>query len=186
MNTTEESIQEDIELVERISNGDLKAEARFYKKYELKVFFMARKYLRNTDDAEDITQDIMLKVLEYLREKKLEKSNKLAAFIYKACRNKIIDYWKIHSTKEFIAIEDMEEMSLRLEKDGMQQLIDNEKMKQIYKAIDRLPILPDRAFILLKYLHELTGEEIGYLFKYSSNAVRKRLERAIQKVRKIL
>lgn len=186
MNTTEESIQEDIELVERISNGDLKAEARLYEKFKPLVLFIARKYLRNIKDIEDIVHDVLLKVLEFLRKNKLEKPDKLAAFIIKTSKNKMIDIWKIWTGKDFIGIEDMEEMSQRFEKDDAQQLIKKEEIEQIFKIIDRLPLLPDRVFILLKYTHGLTGEEIGHLFKYSSNAVRKRIERAIQNVRQIL
>ncbi|MCI0515731.1 sigma-70 family RNA polymerase sigma factor [candidate division KSB1 bacterium] len=183
MPAEEKRTQEDIELVTRIGNGEVPAENRLYEKYHPQVFFKVRKYLRNTDDAEDVTQEIMLKVLQHLRRKKLNSPDRLAAFIFKSCHNKVIDFWIARNRGEIITLEDLEEKSHKIEIDQVQQLIDLEK---VYDAINHLPLLPDRAFLLLKYVHELTAEEIAYLFQCDSNTVRKCQQRAREKVIEIL
>ena len=56
----------DSELVERAKAGDLDAFEALTARYEQRVYSLARRILRHTQDAEDVTQQTFLNALEHL------------------------------------------------------------------------------------------------------------------------
>jgi len=56
--------QSDIELVERLQKGDIDAFDVLYDKYSGKLYAFGLKYLKSTDEAEELIQSIFLKLWE--------------------------------------------------------------------------------------------------------------------------
>jgi DNA-directed RNA polymerase specialized sigma24 family protein len=54
----------DIELIERLSKGDLEAFDAIYSKYSGTLYAFGLKYLRSADDAEELVQSVFLKIWE--------------------------------------------------------------------------------------------------------------------------
>src|SRR5262249_16470392 len=50
------------ELLERLKNGDERAMAELADTYSSKIYQLAFRYLRNKEDAEEVTQDVLFKV----------------------------------------------------------------------------------------------------------------------------
>ena len=57
---------QDLELVRRAKGGDLAAFEALTNRYESRVFSLARRMLRQEQDAEDVTQQTFISVLEHL------------------------------------------------------------------------------------------------------------------------
>jgi len=49
-------------LLERLQTGDEKAVAELVRTYSSKIYQLAFRYLRNKEDAEEVTQDVLFKV----------------------------------------------------------------------------------------------------------------------------
>src|SRR5215470_7961407 len=52
----------DQDLLERLQAGDERAIAELADKYSTKIYQLAFRYLRNKEDAEEVTQDVLFKV----------------------------------------------------------------------------------------------------------------------------
>ncbi|MGB0514645.1 MAG: RNA polymerase sigma factor [Wenzhouxiangellaceae bacterium] len=68
---------------ERIGNGDKSAETQLARYFGPKIEFILRRRLRDPVLAADLRQDTLITVIERLRNKGIDKPEKLAAFIYK-------------------------------------------------------------------------------------------------------
>src|SRR5215471_16648967 len=61
-------LDEDIPLVRAAKNGDISAFEELVKKYERKLFRIARNVMQNTEDAEDVVQTAFLKAYQNLKQ----------------------------------------------------------------------------------------------------------------------
>ena len=52
----------DIEIVEKVLKGDMDAFSQIIDKYEKMVYNLAYRIFNNTSDAEDMTQEIFIKI----------------------------------------------------------------------------------------------------------------------------
>lgn len=68
---------------ERIGNGDIRAEAELARYFGPKIEFILRRRLRDPALAADLRQDTLIIVIERLRNKGIDDTEKLAAFVYK-------------------------------------------------------------------------------------------------------
>lgn len=76
MKSTQDSfeIQSDAELVELARNGDLESFEVLISRYEQKVYSLSMRMLRQRQDAEDVTQQTFLNVMEHLTQFRGESS----------------------------------------------------------------------------------------------------------------
>lgn len=70
----------DYELVERLHKGDLEAFDLIYDKYAGKLYAFSLKYLKSSEDAEELVQSVFLKVWENYKNLKKESSFKSYLF----------------------------------------------------------------------------------------------------------
>jgi RNA polymerase sigma-70 factor (family 1) len=74
------SFHDDTELVERLQKGDVEAFDLLYNKYSGKLYAFGLKYLRSTEEAEELVQSVFLKLWENYRNLKKESSFKSYLF----------------------------------------------------------------------------------------------------------
>src|SRR5262245_66681818 len=77
-----------VALVRRIRDGDRSAEDELVENYLRGVFLIAVARTRDREAARDLTQEILMAVLQALRQGQIRESNKLAAFIQGTARNR--------------------------------------------------------------------------------------------------
>jgi RNA polymerase sigma-70 factor (ECF subfamily) len=77
----------DIELVERLQKGDVEAFDLIYEKYSGKLYAFGLKYLRSTDEAEELIQSVFQKVWENY--KNLKKKSSFKSFLFTIAYNDI-------------------------------------------------------------------------------------------------
>ena len=71
---------DDIELVERLQKGDVEAFDLIYEKYSGKLYAFGLKYLKSTEEAEELVQSVFLKLWENYKILKKELSFKSYLF----------------------------------------------------------------------------------------------------------
>lgn len=81
----------DAGLVSRIAGGDREAEAEFCRRMAPRIRLYGLRHLRSTSAADDLVQQVLLKVLEALRAARLRESEKLAQFVLGTCRMTVLD-----------------------------------------------------------------------------------------------
>lgn len=80
------------ELLKALKDGDEEAFLKIYEAYWYKVFQIAYKRLRDKDIAEELTQDLFLKLWDRRQDLK---PHKLANYLFVSIKNSVIDH--IHS-----------------------------------------------------------------------------------------
>jgi RNA polymerase sigma factor (sigma-70 family) len=158
----------------------------FAREYNKMVNFI-RKRLNDESgrDAEDVVQDVMVKIFESADiNVPLEK---LSAYVYASLRNKIVD--NIRSRKVNIALDDMsenEEFSLTKMISGADRELENREFKEaLYRAIEDLSG-DEREIVVLTEFEEVSFRELSEEWDEPMGTLLSRKARAMEKIRKAL
>ena len=85
---------QDQHYIEKVKNGDTKAFAFLVNQYKNMVYTLAFRMLKNKEEAEEISQDVFLKV--YNRLSTFNGNSKFSSWLYRITYNKSLDYIKKH------------------------------------------------------------------------------------------
>lgn len=148
-----------------------------------KVFNVALGFVRNVEDAEDITQEVFIEVYRSLE--RFNRQSSESTWIYRITVNKSLDHLRKQKTgKRFGFITGLfQKESSELKHDRQHYdhpgvLMENkEKARALFAAIDTLPENQKSAFILF-HLEELSQKEIVAIMETSSKAVESLIQRA--------
>jgi RNA polymerase sigma-70 factor, ECF subfamily len=169
------------ELVARCLNGDESAFSTLSDQYGTLLLRTAYLVIGDEDVAEDIVQDTL--ILAWRKLATLREPWHLRAWLLKITLNQSM------SLKRQLA-----RRSLWLHEQVAQQTRDNEHERfddhladslDIARAIDRLPV-NQRAVLVLFYYHHMSMSEIASILDVAENTLRKRLQSALDKVRRVL
>lgn len=172
--------QEDSYYIEKVLAGDASSYASLVAKHKNLVFSIVLKILNNREDAEEIAQDIFLKVYHSL--KTFEKKSKFSTWLYRIAYNTAIS--KTRKKKlEFVPME--ESVVTNYSTDEIQQNIysleENEQQLLLEKALKKLPD-EDNLLITLFYKSGNSIEDISQITSLSSSNVKVRLHRIRKKL----
>jgi RNA polymerase sigma-70 factor (ECF subfamily) len=181
----------DEDLVEGILSGDEYAFSGLYERYKRPIYSTAYRITQNTEEAQDATQEIFLKLFRSLRSWDAQKS-KLSTWIYRLAANHAIDCWRARSRRaESQLSEDNAERIMRTYALGsgarspFGDVKSREEVGVIRRCVESLPDLQKKAFIL-RYFQELKLSEIADMENCSLGTVKASLFRATQAARRSL
>lgn len=142
-----------------------------------KLFNLALKHLKDEQDAEDATQEVLLK-LWHLRNTLTQYEN-VAAFSTTVLKNHCVD--KLRTRNRTVTLDD--KFNQHPATDNPYQVLEQKSSSDlIRKIIDTLPEL-QQAIIRMKDMEEYEIEEIAAITGTKPEAVRVNLSRARKKVR---
>ena len=174
------SISELAELVRRAQAGDAAALADLLRQIEPMIYYTALKMVGNVPDAEDLTQEAYVKVLEGLPSLRdpMTAPKWVKTIVVNLCRNQ----WKKKRPELFRTDEEEREVIGNLPEDETAAVPDlymdmAAKRQIITRMIDALPE-KQKLTVYLYYYDELTVEEIAQLMEVSTGTVKSRLSAA--------
>ena len=144
-----------------------------YLLYKDAVFRMAFTYVKNREDAWDITQEVFLKL--FSKDVKFENEEHKKRWLLRVTANYAKDYLKsfyVSKRQEFPENEVA----------GPQENIPGEDDREVWDVLFSLPE-KNRAVIYLHYYEGYTYEEIAKILKIRLSAVKMRAKRGIEKMR---
>lgn len=145
------------------------------KAHSNKLYGYAMRFLRNTEDAEDILQDVFEKL--WLNRKKVE-VEKAKSWMFTTAHNAMLNLINKKSRVQLPGEENLPESSKKdVNKFESNQVVD--------RAVNILPPI-QKSIILLRDLEGYTYEEIGQMLSLSSSQVKVYLFRARNKIKKQL
>ncbi len=152
-----------------------------YRKYKALMLNRAYEILRDGKLAEDAVHSAFLKVLKNLSKLDEVESIKTKAYIMVVLENTA----KTMYTKEKIYMSS--ELSENIP-DITNVQRDTEVKLTAEAAAEKIALLPEkyRDVLILRYINELNDKEIASALGISASAARKRLQRAREKLRKLL
>lgn len=148
------------------------------KKYQQKVYWLIRKMVIDHDDADDLTQEVFIRLWSTLGQ--FRGDSKLFTWIYRIAVNECLGFLAKKRKRYFLPIVDVE--SQLQSKLSASDLIDGDEIQlRLQKAILTLPE-KQRLVFNMKYYDELKYEEISEILGTSVGALKASYHHAVQKV----
>lgn len=182
---TGDSIANDSELIRSFKEGNDVAFERIVLKYQDRIFNLCYRFLGNMQEAEDVAQDVFIKVFKALKRFRSESS--FYTWIYRitvnTCKNRIksLDYRrlkkKIQLPDETYTESNRIAAAVMSNDSPAESMEKKERMKQIQTAINKLP--PDqKAVIVLRDIEGFSYDEISEITGHKLGTVKSKLSRA--------
>ncbi|MCX7995859.1 MAG: RNA polymerase sigma factor [candidate division WOR-3 bacterium] len=164
--------EEDLSLVERYKNGDESAFEILFDKYRIPIYTICYRFVRNEDDARDLTQEVFVKVYKNIN--KFNGRSKFFTWLYRIAVNTCISFKRTTCATE--------ELDVSLYKPQERNPV---LKKALDDALEKLPPRQRMVFILRHY-EGYTFDEIGGIMGISSGAAKANHFQAIKKLRILL
>jgi len=144
----------DNEIIERAKMGDREAQKQIYIAYKDKIYTFCIFHNCNFDDAEDLTQDIFLKIFRGIKRFKRGNFN---GWIYKIAINHIFN--SIKRRKNFLKLR---EENFAVKDRNVEESIEIEKvLRKMPERLSLLLILKEKEGLNYKELSKVFGVPIG-------------------------
>jgi RNA polymerase sigma factor (sigma-70 family) len=169
-------MQNEEEIISRVLNGDVMAFKILVKQYEKLVTYMVYKLVQNKEDAQDLCQDVFMKVYKYLPDFRFQ--SKLSTWIAQIAYRTALNHRKNVAGKKSLTddIADFENYH-KTNEDPESIMIKKSSSEFINQQIQKLPV-HYRTVLTLYHLNEFSYLEIEEITGMPEGTVKSYLFRA--------
>jgi RNA polymerase sigma-70 factor (ECF subfamily) len=165
-------------LVKRYRAGDREAFAELVVRYQRPLYNAAFWILRRAEDANDVTQEVFLKVAERLDE--YDPRFRFFSWIYRITVNESLNLLRRNNREE--ALDEDADLPASDSADPERQLEKAEFSRRIRSALMAMST-NDRLVLTLRHFSECSYDEIGQILDLDEKTVKSRLFEARQRLR---
>lgn len=172
----------DQELMSRVQAGDFDPAAEIFDRYSRRIYNFALRYLKNSEAAEDATQEVFVKMMRNAHQ--FQGDAKLSTWLFSITANHCRDHLRKADNKP----KEPEEVLHRISGDSVAADEEIEKEQERQRVRDALQFLTpeQREVILLSRYEGLSYAEIARIAGCSEGAVKTRVFRAMETLKKVL
>lgn len=150
--------------------------------YQQRVYWHVRKMVIDHDDADDITQEVFIKIhkaIDTFRE-----DSQLFTWIYRIATNECLNFLNKKRRRFFLPIEDISgQLSSKI--DSSNDITGDEIQKKLQKALLQLPD-KQRLVFNMRYYDDLSYEDISEITNTSVGALKASYHHAAKKIENFL
>ncbi len=148
-----------------------------YERYADKVYRKCLTFVKDQAKAEDFTHDIFLKLI--VRIGTFRETSKFSTWLFSITYNYCMDQLRL--TKKMAENELTETIDVAEESDDTEEMeIDTQRLQHVLESISA----QERTILLMKYQDDFSIKEIADTFGLTESAVKMRLKRTKEKLRK--
>jgi len=186
---------QEVDLLKRLQAGDEQAMDELADAYRFKIYSLAFRYLRNKEDAEEVTQDVLFKVYRSIGAFRGDAA--LSSWIYRITFNASMSrlrtarYRQSQDDDRRIGSPDGEE-SLAAARDvadlsdmADDRILRSQLRRRVFRAILALPAIY-RAPVMLRDIQGMSTEEASAMLRVKDQTLKSRLHRGRLILRKQL
>lgn len=149
-----------------------------YERYANKVYRKCYSFVYNQAKAEDFTHDIFLKLIVKIGT--FKETSKFSTWLYSITYNYCMDQIRVTKKSQEVALDGDYELT---DEDNDEDLVQMQG-SQLSKSLEKIPS-DEKALILMKYQDDFSIKEIAYTLNITESAVKMRLLRSKEKLRKL-
>ena len=176
----------DAELIERCLRKDNAAWDALVVRYRRKVFHIAYKFTGRHAEAEDLMQEILLKVFRSLD--KFNQDADFSTWLGSVSRNYCIDHYRASKREKEVLVEDLVAFDLAVATSGTnpQRVLEDRDRRSFLRR--GLELLPDklREAVVLRDLQGLSYQEMAERLHLPEGTVKSRINRGREELSRLL
>lgn len=173
----------DGELMRHIQAGDFSPAAEIFDRYSARIYNFAYRFLKNSEAAEDATQEVFMKMLKYAAQ--FHGDAKLSTWLFSITANLCRDYLRKADNRHKESEETLISLPAPLDQSPERVLEMRENERRVQKALQQLTPEQREAILLSRY-QGLSYAEIAQISGCSEGAVKTRVFRAMETLKKHL
>ncbi|MBI3208013.1 MAG: RNA polymerase sigma factor [Candidatus Solibacter usitatus] len=171
------------ELTNTAVSREQEARDLFIQSQLRRVFSLIYKMVGNVADAQDLTQEVFIKVLQ--RGDQLREQDKAAHWLSRIATNTAIDFLRRSKRARFVDLEDLPALSAPASEGPEHRLLRAEKQSRLEAGLDTLTER-ERAALVLRDVEDLPAEEVARHLDCSKATVRSHIANARVKFKRYL
>ena len=174
----------DLIIIDKVLKGHTQAFSELVDHYKDLVFTLALRMLKDKNKAEEISQDVFVKI--YKKLDTFKGQSKFSSWIYRITYNTCLDNLrKQQNNHKLLSIDEFSAHELVNIENALDKMQEDELKKSINQCLEKLP--GDMGFLLtLYYFNEYSVKEIAEIVNLKPNNVKVKLHRARLKLTEIL
>lgn len=178
----------DQQLIAQYLNGDERAFEELLNRHKQKIYTSIYLFVKDQSLAEDIFQEVFIKIIDTLRKGKYNHEGKFVQWAMRISYNMCVDHFrrnkrrpKVSPTETF----DIFDVLQVAEDNAEDRIIKSQTHSKIRKLVDMLP--PEqREVVILRHYADMSFKEIALLTRVSINTALGRMRYALINIRKMI
>ncbi len=178
----------DQQLIAEYLKGNERAFETLLSRHKEKIYTSIYLFVKDTALAEDIFQEVFIKIIDTLRKGKYNHEGKFVQWALRISYNMCVDYFrrskrrpKVSPTETF----DIFDVLQNPEPNAEQNIIRSQTHDKIRSLVDQLPA-EQREVVILRHYADMSFKEIAKLTRVSINTALGRMRYALINIRKMV
>jgi RNA polymerase sigma-70 factor (ECF subfamily) len=170
----------DLAIIERYRAGAASAFDELVKKHEPLILGLVLRYVKNEEDAKDVTQRVFVRAFEKLDTFRGESS--FRTWIYRIAVNLSLNHVRGAPQGDAVPLEDVVAFTSSLE---TSRLMAAEMWRKVSQRLDQLPPT-QRLVVELRLFHDLSFKEVAAIADSSEDAAKANFHHGVKSLRNLL
>lgn len=178
----------DQQLIYNYLDGDERAFEELLNRYKDKIYTSIYLFVKDQSLAEDIFQEVFIKIIDTLRKGKYNHEGKFVQWAMRIAYNMCVDHFrrtkrrpKVQPTETF----DIFDVLQSSEANAEQNIMKSQTHEKVRALVDMLP--PEqREVVILRHYADMSFKEIAKLTRVSINTALGRMRYALINIRKMI
>lgn len=187
-----QSHQTDEQLISGYLNGNDNCFEQLLKRHKNKIFSYILLTVKQRDVAEDIFQDVFLKVINTMNKGNYKEEGKFLPWVMRIAHNMVMDYFRNGKRMQFVDNDedgedyvDVFRMLVNDDKNAEEKIVDGETVTEIRAMIDRLDD-EQKEVVLMRHYGKMSFKEIAEMTNVNINTALGRMRYAILNLRSMM
>lgn len=178
----------DQQLIDRYLQGNERAFETLLNRYKDKIYTSIYLFVKDESLAEDIFQEVFIKIINTLREGKYNHEGKFSQWAMRIAYNLCVDYFRRGKRRSIVQPTDtfdIFDVIASKDRNSEQQIIRSQTHEKVRQLVDMLP--PEqREVVILRHYADMSFKEIAALTSVSINTALGRMRYALINIRKMI
>jgi RNA polymerase sigma-70 factor (ECF subfamily) len=186
MRTSEQAT--DTELIRAFQEGDTASFETLIYRYKDKIYSSILFFVKDTYLAEDLFQDVFIKIIDTLKNKRYTEEGKFLPWALRISHNLCVDYFRKVKRTPTIRTSDNKDIFelIQITEDGAEsKLMQGQSHERVRRMLDLLPE-EQREIIVLRHFANLSFKEIAQITNCSINTALGRMRYGLINLRKMM
>ncbi len=174
----------DLELIQEFHDGKVEAFNEIVRRYQQKIYWLARRMIGSHEEADDIVQEVFVKVYSSL--KNFRSDSSLYTWLYRIAANHAINILRKKKIIEFVSFDNILHAQSASEDENLNpvKLLESKEINSLLQEAILTLAPKQKKVFLLRYYNELSYEEISKILNTSVGGLKANYFHALKNIQK--